>query len=208
MTSRQNWIIRALALANVVFLVLVAVVLLRRPTWAVVKMPTAAPTMETVEQVGEERWHTDVARDSRSSPIDTVVPLTVTSSAQDQCQWKAVHYLAERQLAGTVDFLPDGTLQFVISWPLNSDRTVDDAGQVAWSAFDIALALYEDPDCPSYSQIAIDINAYTQTERTSIVVSVDAVTLSAFKAGDLTEEEFVDLVSYDVRSEAGSSESP
>ena len=132
-----------------------------------------------------------------SSPLEHS-PLTVP---EHTCQWQATQLLAYSGLGGTVTLPPDGSLRFEIAYPLSVDQTVDDAAQSVWTVFDIALALQEqDAECATFSRIDITILAHDGPSETQINASASTADLEAFGAGELSEEAFIEHVTYTTRA--------
>jgi hypothetical protein len=119
------------------------------------------------------------------------------TTPQQTCQWQATQLLARAGLGGTVTMAPDGPLRFEIAHPLAPGQTADEAAQSAWTAFDVALALWEQQEaCAIFTRVEVTILAHdTQTE-TQINVSVSQADLLAFDAGELSEDQFIERVSY------------
>lgn len=105
------------------------------------------------------------------------------------CQWQATQLLAQAGLGGTVMLTTDGPLAFEITYPLAPDQTTDDAAQETWTAFDIALILYE-RGCPTFTQVQVTILAHN----TQINASVSTSDLIAFSADELSQDEFIERV--------------
>jgi len=199
MTPRQKRILGALAIADSILLLTLTVVLSRGPSQLTVGVPTLAPKLDSSAKGNGPQGQTGMADSSEIIKINcdgSEVPPVSARAARDQCQWEATQYLAEAQLAGTVELLSDGILQFTITYPLSTGQTVEDAAQSVWNAFDIALALHENANCPPFNYISVNINTQTQTNQMLITAEVETADLLALTGGDLTEEEFIDLVSY------------
>jgi hypothetical protein len=105
--------------------------------------------------------------------------------------------LARAGLGGTVTLTPDGPLGFEIPYPLAPGQTADDAAQLVWTAFDVALALQEQEEsCAIFTPVEVTILAYDGQNETQISASVRAADLMAFYAGELSEDQFIERVSY------------
>jgi hypothetical protein len=113
--------------------------------------------------------------------------------SQDDCQWSATQLLAQVGLGGTVMLTADGALDLNITYPLAPGQVTDDAAQEIWTAFDVALALHEQ-GCSSFTQIRITILAHD----TQIDASVSTSDLIAYSADELSQEEFIERVTYTV----------
>jgi len=199
MTPRQKRIIGGLALANGVFLAILAATLLRGPVWLTTEMPTAMPRLEltirdtvTSADAGAIRTTRSPATDIENS--DKTMP--PAGSMQDQCLWEATQRLAAADLSATVHVRADETLWFQITFPLTNSQPFTDAAQAAWAAFDVTLALQENDDCPPFDHISVNINAESSIETTPIIVETETTALLAFSTGNLDEEGFIDLVRY------------
>jgi hypothetical protein len=109
----------------------------------------------------------------------------------DNCQWQATQLLAQAGLSGIVMLTTDGPLTFEITYPLAPDQTTDDAAQETWTAFDIALALHEQ-GCPTFTQVQVTI----LTNHSQINASVSTSDLIAFGAEELSQDKFIERVTY------------
>jgi hypothetical protein len=67
-------------------------------------------------------------------------------------------------------------------------------------AFDVALALVEE-DCDLFTQIEVVVLAQGSQTITHISARVSTADLVAFNAGELTEDEFTQRVTYQVSDE-------
>jgi hypothetical protein len=159
MTSRQKYIVAALAAINgVVILTLVVLVTRTR----VVSPPALTPSADARHRLA--------------------------------CQQEATQLLARAGLGGIV-FLASDELRFEIVYPLSDGRTMGDAAQQVWKAFDIASSLSEDR-CDLFSQVEVVIRAERGGRETRITAQVSAADLRAFYAGELDEKAFIERVSY------------
>jgi hypothetical protein len=132
---------------------------------------------------------------SRSSSPASPTPTT----PQQSCQWRATQLLARTGLGGTVTLPPGGPLHFEIAHPLAPGQTADEAAQSVWIAFDIALALaLQEPEdeCANFTQVEVVILAQGNRADTQISASVSVADLVAFDAGELSEDQFIERVSY------------
>ena len=109
----------------------------------------------------------------------------------DDCQWQATQLLAQAGLGGTVMLTTNEALAFEITYPLTPGQTADDAAQETWTAFDIALALHEQ-GCPSFTRVEVTILAH----HSQINVSVSTSDLIAFDADELSQDNFIERVTY------------
>jgi hypothetical protein len=200
MTSKQKRIIVVLALVNGV-IILALVMLVTRPS--------------------SIRYNLSPG----PSPRDTL-PLSTAASGtlpQGACQWDATQLLAQAGLGGTVTLTSDGAsdhgiLRFEIAYRLMQDQAaveaeqIDEAAQLVWAAFDVALAMNEKA-CDSFTQVEVSIIGQSgQTSLSSvepnnetevptswqISASVSTADLVAFGANELSEDEFIQRVTYTV----------
>ena len=167
MTSKQKRIIAALAVANTI-VVLTLVVLVTRPSVTAPSLPSHSHTP--------------------TLPHTPALP-------QESCQWKATQLMAQAGLGGTVALTPGGPLRFEIACTLAPGQTADEAAQLVWTAFDVALALDED-ECDLFTEVEVAILAQGIQTDTHISASVSAADLAAFSAGELSENEFIERVTY------------
>ena len=186
MTSKQRRIIAALAVANTVVIVAL-VMLVTRPSSTHLS-PSPTPTLP--------HSHTPT------------LPHSPTAQ-QETCQWRATQLLAQAGLGGTVALIPDGSLCFELTYPLAPGQVPEEAAQLVWTAFDVALALDElagsgeqeagskDEDTNgSFTQVAVTILAQGIQTDTQVSATVSAADLAAFGAGELSEDEFIERVVY------------
>jgi len=106
-------------------------------------------------------------------------------------------------MGGTVALIPDGSLRFEIASILAPDQTADETAQSVWTAFDVALALQEQKsECATFTQVEVTILAVRPSPSTrlpsAISASVSAADLVAFSVGELSEEAFIERVTYNV----------
>jgi hypothetical protein len=138
---------------------------------------------------------TDRGASMASSPEPTGPAPSLPPASSEACQWRAAQLLTGVGLDGAVSVSGD-TLRFDIAYPLAPGQTVDEAAQAVWPAFDVALALMEEA-CGSFSQIEVVVLAQgSQTVRTSAQVSAED--LVAFAAGEMSEDAFIQRVTYQV----------
>jgi hypothetical protein len=116
------------------------------------------------------------------------------------CQWKAAKLLTHTELDGAVTLTPGGTLRFDITYSLAPGQVADEAAQSIWLAFDIALALVEE-ECDFFTQIEVVVLAQGNQTVTRISARVSTADLVAFDAGELSEDEFTQRVTYQVSGE-------
>jgi hypothetical protein len=134
-----------------------------------------------------------------NSPGSGDVSLSMTAS-YEACQWRAAQLLAAAGLDGAVVFAAGDTLRFDVAHSLAPGQTADEAAQSIWLAFDIALALMKE-DCDLFTQIEVVVLAQGSQTVTRISARVSAADLVAFNAGELTEDEFIQRVTYQVSDE-------
>jgi hypothetical protein len=129
------------------------------------------------------------------SPTPSVLP-----PSHRECQQKGAQLLAQTELAGTVTLLPEGVLRLEIPYTLAPNQTVEDAAQLVWTAFDVALALQKQDECVPLIHVAVAILLQGEQVDARIDASVSAADLAAFGAGDLSEEAFIERVTYTIET--------
>jgi len=190
MTPKQKLTVAILVIANVALILTVVSLVVRssgtntsslptltsRPTSWAAPWAGAATPMREAEFTGEAPWSGD-------------------------CQWKAVQLLAQAGLGGRVALASDGLLRFEIVHSLASGETPGDAAQLVWSAFDVAQALLDQAllqqGC-EFTRVEIVVLAQGDQSDTRINASVSAADLAAFGAGELSEGEFIERVTYTI----------
>ncbi len=179
MTPRQKRTIAILAIADIA-VILALVVLVTRPSGTA---PSLLP-----------HSHTPTPPHSHTpTPPHSYTP----TPPQQTCQWQATQLLARAGLGGTLALPPDGSLRFEIAHPIAPGQTADEAAQLVWTAFDVALALQEqENECATFTQVEVTILAHSSQTNTQISASVSAADLVAFSAGELSEDEFIERVTY------------
>jgi len=131
------------------------------------------------------------------------------------CQWEATQRLAQAGLGGTVTLIPNGPLRFEIMYPpepeeaykeiprfARNDRGACLAAQSVWTAFDIATECMrvstpvsgrlQQEECPTFTRVEVTILVHS----TQIHASVRTLDLVALSAGELSEAEFIERVTY------------
>jgi len=131
-------------------------------------------------------------RPSSPGTLPLSTPMLVPS--QQVCQWEAAQMLSQIEPGGAVVLTPDGLLNFEIIYSLLPGETADEAAQLVWTAFDVALALRE-REC-ELTGVKVTILAQGDRSDTRIRASVSAIDLVAFDAGELSEDEFIERVTY------------
>jgi hypothetical protein len=207
MTGRQKRIVAALAAVNALVIPILVVLVAR----------FSGPSLSPLPTPAAERINTSPAQ-----ALDEAATPTLEPADREACQWWATQMLAQAGLGGGVALIPDGLLRFEIVYPLAPGQTVEDAAQSAWTAFDIALVLLEqgqgrpgrDAACDVFTRVEITILPFrpspgtdlSELDRTTdyveaqINANVDADDLVAFHAGELSEDEFIERVTYSVSS--------
>jgi hypothetical protein len=184
MTLKQKRIIAILAIANVV-VILTVVGLMAHPT---------GPST------------------SLSSPTPLPPQPTCQASPHPAAIRQATQLLAQAGLGGMVTLAPNGSLSFDIVAPDGMDAAaptsetasaVDDAAQSVWTAFDIALALNDllqesTIPCAAFTQVEVTILVRGDQSDTQIEANVSLPDLLAYDAGELSESELIERVTYDV----------
>jgi hypothetical protein len=186
MTPKQKRIIGILATANVV-VILTMVGLMAHPTGPSAPPASPSPTL--------------------TSPLPTCqAPPNLT------IVWQTTRLLAQAGLGGTVTLTPGGSLRFDIVAPDGMVRTastpetegaVDEAAQSVWTAFDIALALQTHVQetegvCTAFTEVQVTILVRSEQTDAQIQASVSVSDLMAYDAGELSEDAFIERVTYDV----------
>jgi hypothetical protein len=123
------------------------------------------------------------------------------SPLHSECQQKGAQLLAQAELAGTVMLLPEGVLSLEIIYTPAPSQTVEDAAQLVWTAFDVALALQKLDECVPLTHVAVAILLQGEQVDARLDANVSAADLAAFGAGDLSEDAFIDRVTYTVEPE-------
>ncbi len=120
---------------------------------------------------------------------------SVPAPWQTGCQWRAIQHLAQAGLGGTVTLASSGALHITLIPPIQEGEPipVDDAAQYVWTAFDVALALQQQPECADFTQVQVIIQ--TPARISAIVSSSD---LNAYGSGTLSETTFIERVTYQV----------
>jgi len=131
------------------------------------------------------------------------------------CEWEATQRLAQAGLGGTVTLIPNGPLRFEIMYPpepeeaykeiprfARNDRGACLAAQSVWTAFDIATECMrvstpvsgrlQQEECPTFTRVEVTILVHS----TQIHASVRTLDLVALSAGELSEAEFIERVTY------------
>ena len=188
MTSKQRRIIAALAVANTVVIVAL-VMLVTRPSSTHL---SPSPTLTLPHSHTPTLLHTPTPQ-------------------QETCQWRATQLLAQAGLGGTVALASGGPLRFEITYPLAPGQVPEEAAQVVWTVFDVALALDDlagsggqeagskDEDTNgSFTQVKVTILAQGIQTDTQVSATVSAADLAAFGAGELSEDEFIERVAYTI----------
>jgi hypothetical protein len=169
MTSKQKGIVAILAIANLVVIAGLIALLAHLARSTALPLPTPVP------------------RTGNSTPGG---PASLTG---ETCQWQAAQRMAQAGLGGAVTLAPGGALRFEIASALAPGQTADDAAQLIWTAFDAALALGD--ECP-FTQVEVTI--HIQDAATTLHASIGAANLAAYSAGVLSEDEFIDRVTYTI----------
>ena len=168
MTRRQRRIIVILAIADLAVILGIAL-LIYLAHGITTALPTPYPHTESPTSGG---------------PAD---------SAGTTCQWQAAQQMVQAGLSGSVTLIPGGALHFEIATTLAPGQTPDDAAQLVWIAFDVALALKEACDFTR-----VEVTVRIQDSPTTLHVAVAAADLTAYGTGALTEDEFITRVTYTV----------
>jgi hypothetical protein len=200
MKPRQKRIVAVLVAANVVIilgLVLWVSQALNTGPASVPKSTRQGGDMTEVSARPAVTPSQSISTSSSSEPTDASLP---TSSSSETCQWRAAQLLTGAGLDGAVVLVPGDTLRFDIVHSLAPGQTADEAAQPIWLAFDIALALVK-KECDLFTQIEVVVLAQGNQTSTRISARVSTADLVAFDAGELTEDEFIQRVTYQVSDE-------
>jgi hypothetical protein len=147
---------------------------------------------------------------SESTPVGQSSDLTVLP-LQEDCRWKAAQMLAQVGLGGTVTVDDaSNSLGFEIVHTRSPGEMADEAAQLVWAVFDVVLVLQEQACTFASVDVTIlsirsnpsdspDTNVDDQEEEPSLQIraSVSVADLLAFDAGELSEEEFIQRVTFD-----------
>lgn len=165
MTPKQRRVVGALAIANLVFLVTMFVFVTRFR-----RSPSLPATPSRL-------------------PAETT-----KTHFSPACQRRAVRLLSEAGLAGTVN-LADETMVLDLVYGIGGNDGAEEAAQQVWTAFDVALAMNDDP-CSGFSHVEVVIEARGAPTATVTYATVDTADLEAFDDGELTEHAFIERVGY------------
>lgn len=198
MKPKQKRIVAVLVAANVV-------IILGLVLWVSQALDTGSSSAPTSTQSG-------VVVEASARPVLTPVPSVSTPSnlgtadaslsttaSSEACQWRAAQLLTGVGLDGSVVLVSD-TLRFDIAHSLAPGQILDEAAQSIWLAFDVALALVEE-ECDLFTQVEVIVLAQGSQTVSRISARVSAADLVAFNAGELTEDEFIQRVTYQVSDE-------
>jgi len=185
MTSRQKRILATLAISNAVIFLILAALATRQDIFN----PSPPPTPSA--EAPRPRSRPEDTAQTSPSPTPATAPL-------ERCQWKATQILAQHGLSGAVTLTSEGSLRFEIPHHLKPGQRPEDAAQLVWNAFDVALALGEEEQCARFTQIEVTILTHSDQAQTRIGACVSAADLTAFDAGELSEEKFIQRVSYTI----------
>jgi hypothetical protein len=181
MNPRQKRIVTILAMVNgIVILGLVA--LLLRGSGSASPSPLPAPAAAAPRRTG-------------TSPLTVPPPAsTAEATARALCQWQAAQYLAQAGLGGTVHLAPD-VLRFDLVQAAGETPPLDPSTEAIWTAFDIALSVMGN-GCTMFDHVEVSI--LTQGDhRSGTNARVRAADLAAFGTGELSEEAFIQRVTYE-----------
>lgn len=183
MTQRQKALVAILAIANVLVISALAVLVSNSPRANLSSLPTPSSSVGTrpdPQEVG---------------PTQTRL---ATPPLLQVCQQEAAHRLARAGLGGVVTLAPEGVLRFEIIYSLAPGQTTNDAAQLIWTVLDIVSAIGEEGQCNSVIRVEAVILARDERGDTRLSASVNAADLAAFAAGKLSEDQFIERVTYTV----------
>jgi len=220
MTPKQKRIITILAIANIVVVPAMVILVTHPSNTSPSPLPTPTLRAEDFETPGARQR--SVGPTLSPAETDQGKASASKTPSQEICQWKAAQLLAQAGLCGIVTLSPDGSLRFeivpgssaptaAVGPPLAPGETadeakqLDDAAQLVWVAFDVVLATQEQEDkCNPFTQVEVTILAHSsqvttrRPQRSGVSASVSAVDLLAFNAGELSEVEFIERVTYTI----------
>ena len=130
--------------------------------------------------------------------LPSPMPSALLPTPNRECQQKGAQLLAQAGLAGTVTLTSGGVLHLEVPCTLAPSQTVEDAAQLVWTAFDVALAMQNQDECVPLTHVAVTILPQGGQADARIDANVSAADLAAFGAGSLSEEAFIDRVTYTV----------
>jgi hypothetical protein len=186
MSQSQKRLVIVLASATVVVIVALAWYVTSSLKALSSALPTAVPQTETP------------TRERPRQPTGEAP--TIGASPLDACQWEAVQLMAEAGLGGTATLASGGVLRFEVVYALSPGEPADAAAQLVWTAFDVALVL-ADGECGDFTQMEVSVLAQSSQGDTRISASVSAADLIAYGGGDLSEDELIHRVVYQVSDE-------
>jgi hypothetical protein len=187
MTRRQKTLIAGLAIANIIVIVSLVVLIIRSP--ATDPSPLRSPLISTA---------TPPPPSDRATGTLQERALTKEPPTPEACQWETTQHLARAGLSGSVSLAPDGALFVEIVHSLAPGQTTDDAAQLVWTVFDIVLSLDEQGKCGPFTHVEVAILARGDQVDATVNASVSAADLEAYGAGELSENEFIERVSYTI----------
>ena len=118
------------------------------------------------------------------------------------CRWQTAVLMAQARLSGTATMTSDATLRFEIIYPLTQEQQADQAAQAIWDAFDVAWALQSQyRSCTTFTRVEVVVTArreHQETGEASFSAAASVTDLVAFYTGSLSEENFIERVSYSV----------
>jgi len=118
------------------------------------------------------------------------------------CRWQTAVLMAQARLSGTATITSDDTLRFEIIYPLTQEQQADQAAQAIWDAFDVAWALQSQyRSCATFARVEVVVTArreHQETDEASFSAVASVTDLVALYTGSLSEETFIERVSYSV----------
>jgi hypothetical protein len=165
-TTRQKFIIAALAIADIAVILTIALLYVHYTVYQPLRQPV-------------------------SSAFES-----------HNCRWQAAVLMAQARLSGTANITSDDTLRFEIIYPLVQKQQADQAAQAIWYAFDVAWALQSQyRSCATFTRVEVVVTArreHQETDEASFSAAASVADLVAFYTGSLSEETFIERVSYSV----------
>ena len=204
MTPRQKRIVAILAMANMVVILALIGLVTRAPGTG----PSPRPSYQTLTPLQEtcQRRATQLLADAGLGGTVTLAPQdtdSVPSTPGWSLRFQIAYPPAPTPTAESANADSDRASADIDRSPVDIERSSVDvdrapeAAQSVWTAFDVALALQEqETQCAIFSQV--DVIVLIQNGQMDTRISARAFTadLVAFHAGELSEDDFIDRVTY------------
>jgi len=115
------------------------------------------------------------------------LPVAFVSPLPADCFYEPAARLAQAGLAGRLALGSDGTLTVELSLP--DQWPTDQAAQAVWAAFNAVTTM---PSTCPYQQLEVLVS----TDAARLRASVSAADLSAWAAGEMSDDELIEQVLY------------